>query len=335
MAHDQKRKRQADENLNLPLRLGAMIRPIGDAVCVGDWVVGYQPPGDEHGWIPDQWYDFGGSPPQDWLSAMVVHTRSHQPHAEVVRRFLTRNGTFREWDWVTAEKAFQSGIPDEVKKEIRRSKVSAKEEVYLLQVDQFYREWHLLEFLALIAGKLAGKSSALRVRPEAKIGKQLLDEVQKHDHLPLPKRQPGFPSADLFPEVKQSDTQDREPSSAYARVPLAKQAGLVITSLIGSAFSRAIRNRQYSFFWPRMETGPRIGLKVRSILGIAYLALLANFSRGWKRCERQDCGNIFPVTDDKRKVYCSQYCGHLESVRRNRRDAHKRKLRAKRKGGKS
>jgi len=317
MAHDQKRKRQADENLNLPLRLGAMIRPIGDAVCVGDWVVGYQPPGDEHGWIPDQWYDFGGSPPQDWLSAMVIHARSHQPHAEVVRRFLMRDGTFREWDWVTVEKALRSGVPDEVKEEIRRSGMMAKAEVYLLQVAAFYHEWRLLKSLALMAGNLAESSSPLRARPDAEEASQLLKEAEVYDFLPPTKVLIGH---------------TRTQGSPYRSLPVPTQARLVITGVFGSAFGRALRDCQYRPYWGKYEGGPRIAIQVQSVLGIAYHALLANFARGWKRCKRPDCGNIFPRTEDKRKVFCSQYCGHLVSLRRKR--AAKRKRTSKRKGGK-
>jgi len=35
-------------------------------------------------------------------------------------------------------------------------------------------------------------------------------------------------------------------------------------------------------------------------------------------CARRDCGRPFQVKSDHKRNYCSQYCGHLESVRRNR-----------------
>jgi len=38
----------------------------------------------------------------------------------------------------------------------------------------------------------------------------------------------------------------------------------------------------------------------------------------FKTCARRDCGIPFPVTSNHKRDYCSQYCGHLESVRRNR-----------------
>ncbi len=42
-------------------------------------------------------------------------------------------------------------------------------------------------------------------------------------------------------------------------------------------------------------------------------------------CKRPDCGEPFPA-DRKGKQYCSQYCGHLVSVRRTRKQAKKRSL---------
>jgi len=38
----------------------------------------------------------------------------------------------------------------------------------------------------------------------------------------------------------------------------------------------------------------------------------------FKTCARRDCGLPFPVTSKHRREYCSQYCAHLESVRRSR-----------------
>ena|SRR5215469_3649823 len=38
----------------------------------------------------------------------------------------------------------------------------------------------------------------------------------------------------------------------------------------------------------------------------------------FKRCARRDCGHPFAIRSKHKRKYCSQYCGHLESVRRNR-----------------
>jgi hypothetical protein len=36
-------------------------------------------------------------------------------------------------------------------------------------------------------------------------------------------------------------------------------------------------------------------------------------------CARPDCRTPFPISSRHKRKYCEQYCGHLESVRRNRR----------------
>ena len=46
----------------------------------------------------------------------------------------------------------------------------------------------------------------------------------------------------------------------------------------------------------------------------------------FKRCAREDCGEIFQLTSRHGQKYCQQYCGHLESLRKQR-----RKERARRK----
>ena len=38
----------------------------------------------------------------------------------------------------------------------------------------------------------------------------------------------------------------------------------------------------------------------------------------FKTCERADCGQPFSIASAHKRKYCTQYCGHLESVRRSR-----------------
>lgn len=54
-------------------------------------------------------------------------------------------------------------------------------------------------------------------------------------------------------------------------------------------------------------------------------SLTVDFMRGVRvmRCQRADCQQIFEVSH-KGKMFCSQYCGHLTSVRRSRASAEKR-----------
>jgi len=56
---------------------------------------------------------------------------------------------------------------------------------------------------------------------------------------------------------------------------------------------------------------------LKSILVSIYLDLLHHAK--FKECARPDCAAVFRIESRHKRKYCSQYCGHLESVRRNRR----------------
>jgi hypothetical protein len=55
-----------------------------------------------------------------------------------------------------------------------------------------------------------------------------------------------------------------------------------------------------------------------------YQALLASvlidIARGlrFRICARKDCGGLFPLESRHKRKFCSQYCGHLVSIRRAR-----------------
>ena len=52
-----------------------------------------------------------------------------------------------------------------------------------------------------------------------------------------------------------------------------------------------------------------------------YATITVDFLRGvkFRACARKDCGFLFKLESRHKRRYCSQYCAHLESVRRNRR----------------
>jgi hypothetical protein len=41
----------------------------------------------------------------------------------------------------------------------------------------------------------------------------------------------------------------------------------------------------------------------------------------FKYCQRSDCGAPFAVESEHERKFCTQYCGHLESIRKKRREA--------------
>ena len=62
----------------------------------------------------------------------------------------------------------------------------------------------------------------------------------------------------------------------------------------------------------------------------------ADLVRGlrFKSCQRKDCGNPFAIESKHKRKYCTQYCAHLESVRKQRwkeKQKKKKRIRAERK----
>ena len=61
----------------------------------------------------------------------------------------------------------------------------------------------------------------------------------------------------------------------------------------------------------------RVWGTLRLILLSIFIDLLNRAK--FRQCARPDCFGIFQIETRHRRIYCSQYCGHLESIRRNRR----------------
>jgi hypothetical protein len=308
-----------------------MIEPITDVTCVGDWIVGRAPDTGED-WYP-RLYDFAGHPPEDWLTARLRDAHSAPARAEDVRHSLISTGTFRTWDWFKAGSALDSGLPDEVKGEIRRFDCHKDYDVYLLRVDDFRNEWQLLDSLAVLAGELAGGGSPRLAKEELRTARGTLGQL--HDAPPRSPRSEARSRA--FAKAQISLPGDRDEMEVCAPPRVAQERlWPEVQHLLQTVFRRNLGSPTVSFS-PNLRTGLGFEIEVRSNLAVAYLALLANFSQGWKRCRRQDCGNVFRVTEDKRKVFCSQYCGHLASLRKQRGAARQRRLKRKasRKAGRS
>jgi hypothetical protein len=53
------------------------------------------------------------------------------------------------------------------------------------------------------------------------------------------------------------------------------------------------------------------------LLATVYADLIQGYR--FKFCKRKDCRMPFAVTSGHKRSYCSQYCGHLESLRKSRR----------------
>ena len=317
MAHANREATKLSETLLLPLQFRASIRRVADTKRVGDWIVGFLP--EDLGDGTDEEFLAGDQPrewefdrlPEEWLTSYLrvvteysEKLRSPSPAPESVMRILIHSGTFREEDWVETEKVLKGTtsigerirtLPTEVREEIRRLNVRGDKQVYVLRIDDFWLEWRLLETLALLAGALSQKRSIVSARPEAERACSLLAQLNSNSSGAKPR---GIPAVS---------------SSRF----LGDHVRMLIRDVVRQAFRRVLKMPE-TIFQYGIESGPSLTLEARSVLGVAYLVLLRNFARGWKRCKRPDCQKLFPITDDARKIFCSQYCGHLESLRKNR-----------------
>jgi hypothetical protein len=86
------------------------------------------------------------------------------------------------------------------------------------------------------------------------------------------------------------------------------------------------RTSEFPFFW----------LKTNECEVAVRMTITIDFLRGIKfgTCARPDCGTPYPIQSGHKRAYCSQYCAHIESVRRQRRNAKQQARKAVRSNGK-
>jgi len=307
------------DSLTVPLHVaGSWIERIGDAVQIGEWIVGYPPspvPGDEASWIGHVSHSTDAAELEALVSS-VNDFISSPLNGEKARRFLLRSGTFRHSDWYKRRHALESGLPEDVKKELSRNLV-LDADVYLLRVEEFYLEWQLVHKLALIAGVLADSPNVLKVKSEVESAEEILKKLKARHGLPILHVKSTVRSPHSITLRHDNDIS----AKVQSQQSLGDKVRTDFPGLYRDALLRIIPEGKFGVGFGQFAAGLRVDVNVHSVLGLAYCELFANFSRGWKLCEREDCGNIFRVTDDKRKRFCTQYCGHLVSVRVGREKA--------------
>ena len=72
--------------------------------------------------------------------------------------------------------------------------------------------------------------------------------------------------------------------------------------------------------WQRRPTYPYFALKTDMCESAIRMTVTVDLLQQVKFaiCARRDCAALFAISSKHKRKYCSQYCGHLESVRRNR-----------------
>lgn len=83
------------------------------------------------------------------------------------------------------------------------------------------------------------------------------------------------------------------------------------------------------FDFSEVVAGTVTVLNARQML---WATVFADIAKGlqFKECKRSDCENIFPVGTKHKRKFCTQYCGHLVSVRKSQAAERKRKRAEKR-----
>lgn len=77
------------------------------------------------------------------------------------------------------------------------------------------------------------------------------------------------------------------------------------------------------------EETPGLYLNFSALIDVIYWRLAAHLRREWRRCQRPQCGIVFPV-DDPRQKFCSRRCANLNKVhafRERKRSRQSKKLR--------
>jgi hypothetical protein len=81
---------------------------------------------------------------------------------------------------------------------------------------------------------------------------------------------------------------------------------------------------------------PHFSINRNLCLGAIDATITIDFLRKvkFRPCKRQDCGKPFAIESHHKRKYCSQYCGHLESMRKQSRERAKqaKKQNARKKG---
>ena len=312
------------------VRFHARIERVVDPHLVGEWIVGRPEPleADEESSPLKVAMQFTGNEPhvKDMLEDFLQSQRS--PAEEV--RFIARNGTFRfpGRDWLPVKDALESDLPQEVRNEVRTLKLREGAFVYLLREEDLWLEKELLRCLALIGGALASRKYSQLDALENEANDILKRLPRRHFVTNRDKRKHAK-SAKAWAKAVAAVTADSIPAppgtvAPRPALPLSQALKGKGNDLLDLGFRRAFEDVRLDFR-SSLDEGPGLEITVSSVREVLYLFLLANLTRGWRKCKRPDCPKIFAVGYKKEQVYCSWACAHLEYMRRVRGTKKRRK----------
>jgi hypothetical protein len=98
----------------------------------------------------------------------------------------------------------------------------------------------------------------------------------------------------------------------------------VMESITQWLTDQAVNVSPLALFQPRQEY-PYFFFKSTGCSVAMHTAITLDLLRRvkFRLCSRKDCRTPFPIQSKHRQKFCSQYCGHIESVRKQRRVAKK------------
>jgi len=91
-------------------------------------------------------------------------------------------------------------------------------------------------------------------------------------------------------------------------------------ALTGSAAKWLTSHESFPSLWRRIPEYPYFALRTNLCRDAIRMTVTIDLLKKlrFRTCARRDCALPFAIQSKHKRKYCSQYCGHLESVRRNR-----------------
>src|SRR5208283_179242 len=91
-------------------------------------------------------------------------------------------------------------------------------------------------------------------------------------------------------------------------------------ALTGSAAKWLKSSESFPSLWRRIPEYPYFALRTNICRDAIRMTVTIDLLKKlkFKTCARRDCDLPFPIQSKHKRKYCTQYCAHLESVRRNR-----------------
>src|SRR5260221_4660695 len=260
-----------------------------------------------------------------WLESCFAMQRERNPRSAA--NFLSKYGQFRSeepllqntrQDWRRLKRNGRSLFEKGEWQALSACFSQETDKLTLIAITDFWQEWNLLEIIAEIAGKLTRQTNPILLKSDVDQALNILNDLETHSgaiwatlagHI-----RPTYQQVMGYRPETNSDVafMHQESSQKFNEGIRANLRALIIR-----AVNRALGLMPAVHFGTSLRGIPSFDAKIDSILGHAYLCMLASFTGDWKRCLRRDCQKLF-LAFGKRRKYCAWYCGHIESVRRAR-----------------